>query len=298
MILVALDTATPSTVAGVLLADGTVVEARDDPPAGARGDHAARLLVLAEQALAEGGVDVGRRRADRGRRRPRRLHRPADRRRDGPGARPGPRPAARAGLVAARAGGRGAGARRRGRGAGRPPRRGVRRRVGRRRSSCSSPPRWRRRRSRRGCSSWPCPCRPWGTGRYASGRSSKEPGSPSRWTDHRSTGSPRRRSAGSARRARRPTATGCCRTTGASPTPSRRRDDRTARRRHRSPPPHVRRPPAGRRDRAPRVPDAVVARHVRARAVQGVGHLPRRVRRGRAGRATSCARATTPSGTS
>ena len=56
MILVALDTATPSTVAGVLLADGTVVEARDDPPAGARGDHAARLLVLAEQALAEGGV--------------------------------------------------------------------------------------------------------------------------------------------------------------------------------------------------------------------------------------------------
>ena len=56
MILVALDTATPSTVAGVLLPDGRVIEARDDPPEGARGDHAARLLVLAEQALAEGGV--------------------------------------------------------------------------------------------------------------------------------------------------------------------------------------------------------------------------------------------------
>ncbi len=56
MILVAFDTATPSTVAGVLLADGSVVEARDDPFEGARGDHAARLLPLAERALAEGGV--------------------------------------------------------------------------------------------------------------------------------------------------------------------------------------------------------------------------------------------------
>ncbi len=56
MILVALDTATPSTVTGVLLADGRVVEARDDPPEGSRGDHAARLLVLAERAMAEAGV--------------------------------------------------------------------------------------------------------------------------------------------------------------------------------------------------------------------------------------------------
>lgn len=56
MILVAMDTATPSTVAGVLLPDGRVVEARDDPPEGSRGQHASRLLVLVERALAEGGV--------------------------------------------------------------------------------------------------------------------------------------------------------------------------------------------------------------------------------------------------
>ena len=56
MILVAIDTATPSTVAGVLLDGGRVVEARDDPPEGSRGNHAARLLPLLEEALAEGGV--------------------------------------------------------------------------------------------------------------------------------------------------------------------------------------------------------------------------------------------------
>ena len=44
-------------------------------------------------------------------------------------------------------------------------------------------------------------------------------------------------------------------------------DDRPARR-SRDPPPDLRRPPAGRRDRAPRVPDAVVAGDVRARALQ------------------------------
>jgi tRNA threonylcarbamoyladenosine biosynthesis protein TsaB len=59
MIVVALDTASPSTVAGVLLADGGVVEARDDPPAGSRGNHAARLLPLVEQALAQAGVEWG-----------------------------------------------------------------------------------------------------------------------------------------------------------------------------------------------------------------------------------------------
>jgi tRNA threonylcarbamoyladenosine biosynthesis protein TsaB len=56
VILVAMDTATPSTVAGVLLADGRVVEARDDPPEGSRGEHASRLLVLVERALEEGGI--------------------------------------------------------------------------------------------------------------------------------------------------------------------------------------------------------------------------------------------------
>ena len=56
MILLAIDTATPSTVTGVLLEDGRVVEARDDPPAGSRGEHASRLLVLVEQALDDAGA--------------------------------------------------------------------------------------------------------------------------------------------------------------------------------------------------------------------------------------------------
>jgi tRNA threonylcarbamoyladenosine biosynthesis protein TsaB len=56
VILLALDTATPATVAGVLLADGRVVEARDDPPEGSRGQHASRLLPLAERAMREAGV--------------------------------------------------------------------------------------------------------------------------------------------------------------------------------------------------------------------------------------------------
>jgi len=56
MIVLAMDTATPSTVAGVLLGDGRVIEARDDPPPGSRGEHASRLLVLVERALEEGGI--------------------------------------------------------------------------------------------------------------------------------------------------------------------------------------------------------------------------------------------------
>jgi tRNA threonylcarbamoyladenosine biosynthesis protein TsaB len=56
VILVGIDTATPSTVAGVLLEDGRVVEARDDPADGSRGNHAARVLPLLEDALAEAGV--------------------------------------------------------------------------------------------------------------------------------------------------------------------------------------------------------------------------------------------------
>jgi tRNA threonylcarbamoyladenosine biosynthesis protein TsaB len=54
-----MDTATPSTVAGVLLGDGRVVEARDDPPEGSRGEHASRLLPLVERALEEAGVTWG-----------------------------------------------------------------------------------------------------------------------------------------------------------------------------------------------------------------------------------------------
>jgi tRNA threonylcarbamoyladenosine biosynthesis protein TsaB len=56
VIVVGLDTATPSTVAGVLLGDGRVVEARDDPPEGSRGEHAGRLLPLLESALREAAV--------------------------------------------------------------------------------------------------------------------------------------------------------------------------------------------------------------------------------------------------
>ncbi len=57
MTVVALDTATDATVAGVLLDDGRVVERRDDPPPGTRPNHASRLLALAEAALAEAGID-------------------------------------------------------------------------------------------------------------------------------------------------------------------------------------------------------------------------------------------------
>ena len=56
MIVLGLDTATPSTVAGVLLGDGTVAEVRDDPEPGARPAHAARLLSAAEEALVAAGV--------------------------------------------------------------------------------------------------------------------------------------------------------------------------------------------------------------------------------------------------
>jgi tRNA threonylcarbamoyladenosine biosynthesis protein TsaB len=56
MTLVAFDTATPATVAGVLLDDGQVVEARDDPVEGSRGEHASRLLVLLDRAMADAGV--------------------------------------------------------------------------------------------------------------------------------------------------------------------------------------------------------------------------------------------------
>jgi tRNA threonylcarbamoyladenosine biosynthesis protein TsaB len=59
VILVAIDTATPATVAGVLLADGRVVEARDDPVEGSRGEHAARVLVLLEQAMDAAAVAWG-----------------------------------------------------------------------------------------------------------------------------------------------------------------------------------------------------------------------------------------------
>jgi tRNA threonylcarbamoyladenosine biosynthesis protein TsaB len=56
MIVVGLDTASTATAVAVLLADGRAVERRDDPAAGERPAHAARVLELAEAALAGGGV--------------------------------------------------------------------------------------------------------------------------------------------------------------------------------------------------------------------------------------------------
>ena len=55
MIVLGLDTATPSTVAGVLVGDAAF-EARDDPAPGARPAHASRLLGAAEEALTLAGV--------------------------------------------------------------------------------------------------------------------------------------------------------------------------------------------------------------------------------------------------
>jgi tRNA threonylcarbamoyladenosine biosynthesis protein TsaB len=53
------DTATPATVVGLRLADGTTLQARDDPPAGQRPGHAMRLLPLASELLAQAGLRWG-----------------------------------------------------------------------------------------------------------------------------------------------------------------------------------------------------------------------------------------------
>ena len=277
MILLALDSATPSSVAGVLLSGGRVVEARDDPPPGSRGEHAARLLPLAEQALAEAGV----------------AWEELDRLAVGVG--PGGFTGLRIGIATARALAQA-------RGLPLVP-------VGSLEALAAAAARRFARASiaavldaRRGevyAAAWegarlvlapaalaPAdlaarlarrrrPCGRSATGRYASGRSSRGPGWPCRRTAPPPTGSAPRRSAGSAPRGSRSIATGSSRITAASPTPSHRSDDRPARRRHRGPPPHLRRPPAGGRHRAPRVPDAMVAGDVRARAVQAVRRLPR-----------------------
>jgi tRNA threonylcarbamoyladenosine biosynthesis protein TsaB len=56
MIVLAIDTATPATVVGLRRADGSVLEARDDPRAGERPGHSTRLLPLAAGLLAESGL--------------------------------------------------------------------------------------------------------------------------------------------------------------------------------------------------------------------------------------------------
>jgi tRNA threonylcarbamoyladenosine biosynthesis protein TsaB len=48
--------ATAATAAAAWVPGGAAAEARDDPPPGSRGEHAARLLPLAEDALARAGL--------------------------------------------------------------------------------------------------------------------------------------------------------------------------------------------------------------------------------------------------
>lgn len=56
MIVLGLDTATAATAVGLRLADGGVVERRDDPPPGAHPGHATRLLGMVAEVLGRGGV--------------------------------------------------------------------------------------------------------------------------------------------------------------------------------------------------------------------------------------------------
>jgi tRNA threonylcarbamoyladenosine biosynthesis protein TsaB len=51
MAVLAFDTATASTVVGLLYSDGTLVEARHDPPPGGRPEHAPRLLPLVHELV-------------------------------------------------------------------------------------------------------------------------------------------------------------------------------------------------------------------------------------------------------
>jgi tRNA threonylcarbamoyladenosine biosynthesis protein TsaB len=53
MILLGFDTATPATVVGLRLADGSTLQARDDPGEGERPGHTTRLLPLANELLAQ-----------------------------------------------------------------------------------------------------------------------------------------------------------------------------------------------------------------------------------------------------
>lgn len=56
MNVLALDTATPATTVALARSGAAPTEARDDPPSGARPQHAQRLLVLAQQLLDESGL--------------------------------------------------------------------------------------------------------------------------------------------------------------------------------------------------------------------------------------------------
>jgi tRNA threonylcarbamoyladenosine biosynthesis protein TsaB len=55
-IVLGLDTATTSTAVGLRLADGSTLQARDDPSPGAHPGHATRLLAMTGALLAEAGI--------------------------------------------------------------------------------------------------------------------------------------------------------------------------------------------------------------------------------------------------
>jgi tRNA threonylcarbamoyladenosine biosynthesis protein TsaB len=59
VIVLGFDTATPATAVGLRLADGTTLQAHDIPGDGERPGHATRLLPLADQLLAQAGIDWG-----------------------------------------------------------------------------------------------------------------------------------------------------------------------------------------------------------------------------------------------
>ncbi len=55
-VVLAFDSATPATVAGLRLASGEVLSRRDDPRPGSRPNHAARLLALCDELLRQAGL--------------------------------------------------------------------------------------------------------------------------------------------------------------------------------------------------------------------------------------------------
>ncbi len=58
MIVLGIDTATSATAVALRLSDGSVSEARDDPPAGAHPGHATRLLGMAAELLDGAGISA------------------------------------------------------------------------------------------------------------------------------------------------------------------------------------------------------------------------------------------------
>jgi len=59
MVVLGLDTSTRATAVGLLLADGSLLQARDDPAGEGRPGHATRLLSLAHSLLAAAGLAWG-----------------------------------------------------------------------------------------------------------------------------------------------------------------------------------------------------------------------------------------------